>query len=235
VEPAGNSAAVPMGLAALMAFKTLTTFTPGKGSPMADAPPPHSTSPQGRAVPPGSARPRDAAAASNAPDSSGHPESPDGFGATAGGAGRLDSAGLCSNESYHRALRQFDAGEFFECHETLEAIWLRAAGLPRLFLQGLIQWAVACYKWRQGNRRGALVLHRRALEKWRTLPAAFGGLPVAALREHFVELFAGLEAVDASLPVPALAADQLPRLAFAAPPEASLPPAAPASAPRSAS
>jgi predicted metal-dependent hydrolase len=59
----------------------------------------------------------------------------------------------------------FNRGEFFECHEILEAAWLEAAGAEKNFLQGLIQVAVSFYHLRRGNFTGSSRLLRAGLEK----------------------------------------------------------------------
>lgn len=53
------------------------------------------------------------------------------------------------------AIDQFNRGEYFECHETLEALWLAEAGPLRRFYQGVLQVGVALYHQRRGNYRGA--------------------------------------------------------------------------------
>ncbi|AXY67405.1 DUF309 domain-containing protein [Thermosynechococcus sichuanensis E542] len=66
------------------------------------------------------------------------------------------------------AITQFNNGEFYACHDTLEALWLEASEPERTFYQGLLQIAVACYHLRRGNQRGAILLlgeGRRRLEQ----------------------------------------------------------------------
>ena len=48
-------------------------------------------------------------------------------------------------------IRQFNAGEWFECHETVEDLWIGEEGELRNFYQGIIQVAVALHHWRNGN------------------------------------------------------------------------------------
>lgn len=55
-------------------------------------------------------------------------------------------------------IRQFNGEEWFECHETLEALWLKETGEVRNFYQGIIQIAIALHHWRNGNLGGALSL-----------------------------------------------------------------------------
>jgi uncharacterized protein len=54
-----------------------------------------------------------------------------------------------------RGVELFNRGEFFECHEVLEQVWLNAQNERKLFLQGLIQIAVGFYHLRRGNAVGA--------------------------------------------------------------------------------
>ncbi len=56
------------------------------------------------------------------------------------------------------AIRQFNSGQWFECHETLEELWLDEEGETRDFFQGVLQIAVALHHWRNGNYGGAISL-----------------------------------------------------------------------------
>lgn len=55
-------------------------------------------------------------------------------------------------------IEQFNHGEYFECHETLEAIWMREPGPIRRLYQGILQIGVGLYHLRNGNYRGTLNL-----------------------------------------------------------------------------
>ena len=57
-----------------------------------------------------------------------------------------------------RALGEFNRGEWFDCHETLEELWVGSEDEPRWFYQGMLQIAVALLHWRNGNYRGAISL-----------------------------------------------------------------------------
>jgi uncharacterized protein len=54
-----------------------------------------------------------------------------------------------------RACEQFNAGEYFDCHETLEEIWQEEAGDVRDLYKGLIQVAAAFVHVTRGNYIGA--------------------------------------------------------------------------------
>ena len=64
-----------------------------------------------------------------------------------------------------RGISEFNAREFFECHETLEAVWKEQTSPEREFIQGIIQTAVAYYHLERNNPVGAIKLFHRALPR----------------------------------------------------------------------
>ena len=54
-------------------------------------------------------------------------------------------------------IEQFNRQEYFECHETLEAIWNEEPGPARTLYKGILQVGVGCYHLLRGNERGALI------------------------------------------------------------------------------
>ncbi|MDD2309543.1 MAG: DUF309 domain-containing protein [Desulfuromonadaceae bacterium] len=56
------------------------------------------------------------------------------------------------------AIRQFNCREWYECHETIEELWLGETGEMKDFLQGTLQISVALLHWRNGNYGGAVSL-----------------------------------------------------------------------------
>lgn len=63
-----------------------------------------------------------------------------------------------------QGIREFNRGNWFECHETVEDLWIGAVGEVRDFYQGLIQIAVALHHWRNGNFGGAISLLKGGVE-----------------------------------------------------------------------
>ena len=41
-----------------------------------------------------------------------------------------------------KGIEEFNRGDYFECHETLEDVWMLEAGENKRFYQGLIQLSV---------------------------------------------------------------------------------------------
>ena len=56
------------------------------------------------------------------------------------------------------AIEEFNRGEFFECHETLERLWLAEVEPLRRLYQGILQVGVAFHHQRRGNYRGTMRL-----------------------------------------------------------------------------
>ena len=58
-------------------------------------------------------------------------------------------------------IEQFNRGEFFEQHETLERLWRKEKGEMRYLYQGILQLGVAMYHVQQGNHHGAVSMLKR--------------------------------------------------------------------------
>jgi len=80
-----------------------------------------------------------------------------------------------------QAIKEFNGGLWFECHETLEELWVGAKGELRDFYQGLLQLAVAQHHWRNGNFKGALTLLRGGAELLSRVAPVRQGVDVAGL------------------------------------------------------
>jgi uncharacterized protein len=81
-----------------------------------------------------------------------------------------------------QAIAEFNQGEWFECHETLEELWIGSRGELRDFYQGMLQLAVAQHHWRQGNFKGALILLKGGGELLNRVGTVCLGVDVEALR-----------------------------------------------------
>jgi predicted metal-dependent hydrolase len=89
-----------------------------------------------------------------------------------------------------KGIAEFNAGLFFECHDTLEDMWGGIRGPARDFFQGLIQVAVAYYHLGNGNAAGAESMMRRALKRFERYPSRYCGFDVDGQR---AEIAAWLE------------------------------------------
>lgn len=88
----------------------------------------------------------------------------------------------------------FNAGYFWEAHESWEGAW-RVAGResrPGHFLQGLIQIAAACLKFHEGNGRGVAKLTERAADHLDPFAGgSYMGLDLDAWRRRAGRFLAG--------------------------------------------
>ncbi len=93
-------------------------------------------------------------------------------------------------QSLHAALEEgvsrYNCGDFLECHEVLEEVWLVEDGDDKAFLQGLIKIAAGFHHYRRGTFRGMFDLLRAGREVLGPFRPAYQG----------VELTAFLRAVD---------------------------------------
>lgn len=62
-----------------------------------------------------------------------------------------------------KGIDQFNAGDYFECHETLETLWMGEREPVRELYQGILQVGVAFYKQGQGQYAGAVGLLQRGI------------------------------------------------------------------------
>jgi predicted metal-dependent hydrolase len=54
-------------------------------------------------------------------------------------------------------IEQFNHHEYFECHETLEGIWIKEQRPIRTLYKGILQVGVGCYHLLRNNYRGAII------------------------------------------------------------------------------
>jgi uncharacterized protein len=100
---------------------------------------------------------------------------------------------------FTRGVELFNRSEFYEAHEVLEDVWRSESGSHKLFVQGLIQVAVALHHYSTGNLVGARSLLGRAARNLSSYPNEYFHLNLARFRES---LSAWQDALDQKRPVP---------------------------------
>ncbi len=86
-----------------------------------------------------------------------------------------------------QGIEQFNRHEFFECHETLEAIWIEEKTELRRLYQGILQVGVGFYHTiKRKNYRGATTLLQGGINYLRPFAPIYFSIDVA-------ELIAGAE------------------------------------------
>ncbi len=103
------------------------------------------------------------------------------------------------SRQFDQGIELFNRGDFYECHDTFEEIWLQESSDRQPFLQGLIQAAVAFHHYRHGKSGAARTMLRLSLEKLSGYPDAAEGIDLSRLRG---ELETWKRALDQSLSSP---------------------------------
>ena len=80
-----------------------------------------------------------------------------------------------------RGIEEFNRGEFFECHESLEEAWMQESGRVRYLYQGILQVGVGFYHLKNGNWRGATGLLRNGTTRLKEFEPETLGVDVAKL------------------------------------------------------
>lgn len=107
-------------------------------------------------------------------------------------------------DAFWRAIAQFNQKDYYECHDTLEALWMEATEPERSFYQGLLQLAVACYHLSQGNQRGAILLLGEGIKRLKPYGADYAAINVVQLVEQAKSLQRELQHSGEVLPLPEL-------------------------------
>jgi predicted metal-dependent hydrolase len=124
-----------------------------------------------------------------------------------GGPGPVDEEALLqADPRLQQAVADFNAADWYACHDGFEALWHETQGPMRPVLQGLLQIAVAELHLERDNRRGATVLMGEGLGRLRRCDDEALGLALAPLRQLAAERLSALQQQGdlRSLPLPRL-------------------------------
>jgi len=100
------------------------------------------------------------------------------------GAELARQAALPLPEAARRAIAQFNAGEYFEQHESFEHAWRAEPGPVRQLYQGLLLIGVAFLQIQRRNEAGARKTFQRARQYLVALPDVCQGVDVARFRRE---------------------------------------------------
>ncbi len=111
------------------------------------------------------------------------------------------------SEQFWQAVEEFNTGQFYACHDTLEALWIEATEPEKTFYQGILQIAVALYHLGNRNLRGAMILLGEGSNRLRRYPSVYRGIDVDELLDQSVALLKILQQTEPEL-IAALDLDQ---------------------------
>lgn len=98
---------------------------------------------------------------------------------------------------FWQGVGQFNSGEFYACHDTLEALWMEAGEPQKKFYQGVLQIAVGCYHLSNLNWRGAAILLGEGIARIRNYEPVYSGIDVSSLSDQSASLLTALQQAGA--------------------------------------
>ncbi|MBF2007425.1 MAG: DUF309 domain-containing protein [Chlorogloeopsis fritschii C42_A2020_084] len=96
-------------------------------------------------------------------------------------------------QQFWQGIDQFNTGQFYACHDTLEALWIEATEPEKTFYQGILQIAVALYHLGNHNFRGAAILLGEGSNRLQRYPSVYGGIDVDELLDQSTDLLKTLQ------------------------------------------
>lgn len=96
-------------------------------------------------------------------------------------------------QAFWQGVEQFNQGEFYACHDTLEALWMEASEPLKTFYQGILQIAVALYHLGNHNWRGAAILLGEGISRLGYYQPTYADIDVERLILQSTELLSALQ------------------------------------------
>jgi uncharacterized protein len=96
-----------------------------------------------------------------------------------------------------QGINEFNAREYYACHDTLEALWMDSIDPDKKFYQGVLQIAVACYHLHNRNWRGAVTLLGEGIGRLPYYQPVYAGIDVADLIKTSNNLLQMLQPIGA--------------------------------------
>ena len=94
---------------------------------------------------------------------------------------------------FWQGVELFNAGQFYACHDTLEALWMESAEPDKSFYQGILQISVALYHLGNGNLKGAIILLGEGSNRLARYPSIYSQVDVDELLEQSIALLKVLQ------------------------------------------
>jgi predicted metal-dependent hydrolase len=83
--------------------------------------------------------------------------------------------------SLNNGISLFNHGDYYACHDVLEAIWMESSAAEKPFYQGILQIAVGLYHLSNHNWRGAMTLLGEGVNRLRPFEPAYAGVDIVRL------------------------------------------------------
>ena len=96
-------------------------------------------------------------------------------------------------EEFWQGVEQFNQGQFYACHDTLEALWIEASEPQKTFYQGILQIAVAFYHLGNSNWRGTVILLGEGINRLQRYPSTYAEIDLDELLASSAALLTALQ------------------------------------------
>ena len=96
-------------------------------------------------------------------------------------------------EEFWQGVEQFNQGQFYACHDTLEALWIEASEPQKTFYQGILQIAVAFYHLGNSNWRGTVILLGEGINRLQRYPPTYAEIDLDELLASSAALLTALQ------------------------------------------
>lgn len=100
-------------------------------------------------------------------------------------------------DEFWQGVAQFNSGDYYTCHDTLEALWMDATEPQKTFYQGILQIAVGLYHLSNYNWRGAVILLGEGTNRLGYYQPDYAEINVENLIAESRELLTALQAAGA--------------------------------------
>ncbi|HJW83240.1 MAG TPA: DUF309 domain-containing protein [Anaerolineae bacterium] len=110
---------------------------------------------------------------------------------------RADPCGEPLPDSVQRGIEEFNAGQYFEQHETLELVWRAEDRAVRDLYRGILQIGLAFLQIERGNAAGAIKMFERAFRWLEPFRPACQGVDVERLVRESREVYAEVQRLGA--------------------------------------
>lgn len=97
---------------------------------------------------------------------------------------------------FWQGVEQFNQTNFYDCHDTLEAIWMDAIATEKNFYQGILQIAVGCYHLGNYNWRGAVTLLGEGIRRLSYFQPDHSDINVSQLVNQSYQLLQQLQQIE---------------------------------------
>lgn len=94
---------------------------------------------------------------------------------------------------FWQGVELFNTGQFYACHDTLEALWMESTEPDKSFYQGILQISVALYHLGNGNLKGAIILLGEGSNRLASYPSIYSQVDVDQLLEQSITLLKALQ------------------------------------------